>query len=100
MNNQIIEYDNGPLPKKFIKTAYFFRNEWALPKMEAIEYLKWCEKNKIKAFGFDVWKATKPAPTVVEEECVSVIGTTENINAIQNCKESFEYVFNVCAERD
>jgi hypothetical protein len=68
MESKVTHYGNGPLPEHLASAAYFTgdRQEWALPKAEALSYLDWCESKSLSVLGFEVWYPTTPGPTVVE----------------------------------
>jgi hypothetical protein len=78
---RVTEYRNGPLPERFEAAAYFTgnRGEWALPKVEALDYLDWCEHGGLTVLGFDVWYPTTPGPTVTDLG----LGNVEGVEAVR-----------------
>jgi hypothetical protein len=82
MESKVTHYGNGPLPEHLASAAYFTgdRQEWALPKAEALSYLDWCESKSLSVIGFEVWYPTTPGPTVVELG----VGNVEGIAATRD----------------
>jgi hypothetical protein len=100
MDSRITEYRNGPLPAHLESAAYFTddRDEWALPKAWALEYLDWCEQRGLRVLGFEVWYPTAPGPTVTDiglGNVEGVVATREGIRNHPGRYASGSVVFNI-----
>jgi hypothetical protein len=99
MEPNVTHYDNGPLPEHLAFAAYFTSNrqEWALPKAEALAYLDWCEGKALSVLGFEVWSPTTSGPTVVEFGVGNVEGIAATRDGIKQVADQDvnRWVFNI-----
>jgi hypothetical protein len=103
MTAEEFHFANGLLPEHLEAFAYFTedRREWALPKAEALAYINWCDEKRLRVVGFDVWRPTRPGPTVVVTSAGDVDGNEATRGALRDHPAGDadgDFVFNICID--